>query len=84
MKFSATFVFLCLCFLGINCQTETCYNKFEYEYNVLQKILTLEGNQSTLRDTITQQQDLIVNLTKDLEGKEILIYERNILSTLTK
>jgi len=42
----------------------TCYNRFEYEYNVLQKLINLEQERDSLNSTVEVLKRSILHLTE--------------------
>ena len=42
----------------------TCYNRFEYEYNVLQKLINLEQERDSLNSTVEVLKRSILQLTE--------------------
>ena len=46
-----------------------CLSKFDYDYKVLQKLVSLESSQIQLHETIKQQEDLISELRESMRGK---------------
>ena len=43
----------------------TCYNQFEYEYNVLQKLLMLEQLKDSLMSTVNELRMNVSSLTEE-------------------
>jgi len=42
----------------------TCYNRFEYEYNVLEKLIHLEQERDSLNSTVEELKRSILTLTE--------------------
>ena len=46
-----------------------CLSRFDYDYKVLQKLVSLENSQTELQETIKQQENMISELKESMKGK---------------
>lgn len=47
----------------------TCYNRFEYEYNVLRKLIWLEMENSNMTSTVENLFQAVATLSQTIQGR---------------